>query len=458
MPAEILVTRDDLGQDAVFILQYLRESQREGRSTHMLDVRGFIASSVTLEFSDYLKFLRKFGYVTLDRDQHTLALTPEGDLAAQGDPAAHLLGELDEFFADKLKNGVVEIQSEEEERQNLAGLVSTARPPPPPEDLTPMPGPAPTFAALAGDLSVVPPAEDELFYVRGEPIGQGPHGVVYRARHATLGTDIAVKELRDAASRKFHQDPQELVQRLKTELSSQAKLKHPAIVGVHDLDLTVPQPFAVLELCGGGNLRAGLEGLRGVGLPPEDVMRAFAQLLAGLAFAHERGVVHHNLKAENILFDEMGNAKLGDFGFGRLYRIGSGEGPAFVDAAAVGYRAPELLQKGAAGPAADVYALGILFYEALTGNIPGRRSPLPSKVAPSLSEKIDDWFERMTADRPEERYETAAAALGDLWAAYPDGRYGSPGVAVVRTAAAPSAAAPKAGGPKSQKAVGRNQN
>src|SRR4051812_48761849 len=150
MPAEILVTRDILAEDTVFILQCLRENAREGRSMHMMDVRNYLANSVTLEFSDYLRFLRKNNYVQLDREQHTLALTPDGDKAAQSDASGALVGQLEQFFADKLRQGVVEVQTEEEERTALGQLVDTGRPPPPPpDDLTPAPGISPIRAAAA---------------------------------------------------------------------------------------------------------------------------------------------------------------------------------------------------------------------------------------------------------------------------------------------------------------------
>lgn len=446
MPAEILVTRDILAEDTVFILQCLRESHREGRSMHMLDVRNYLANSVTLEFSDYLRFLRKYGYVVLDREQHTLGLTAPGDQAAQADPGTGLLGQLDDHFADKLKKGVIEVQTEEEERANLAALAGNgSRPPPPPdEEQTPGPGPAATFAALAASGADATHAEsDELIYLRGEAIGQGPMGTVYRARHASLGTDIAVKEIREAASRRVYTDPAQLAARLKAELSVQARLRHPAVVALYDLDLTVPQPFAVLELCGGGNLRDRLLPRGGQGLPAEFVLRAFGQLLAGLAHAHALGVTHHNLKPENILFDAFGNAKLSDFGLGRLLQHDLGDQRTMViDAGNMSYRSPELLQGGKAGPSADVYALGFLLYEALTGRVPGRRSALPSKAAPGVPADFDDIFDRMTADRPEERYETAGDALEDICAAFPDGRYGQPGMVWVHTAPWVEQAAP----------------
>lgn len=458
MPAEILVTREILAEDTVFILQCLRENAREGRSMHMMDVRNYLANSVTLEFSDYLRFLRKFGYVTLDREQHTLGLTAAGDQTAQQEPAAALVGQLEEFFSDKLKEGVIEVQTEEDERSQLGSLVTPSRPPPP-HDPTPLPGPAPSiFASLrAGGFSSPPPTpppsatgafsnvspvsyapaggEDELIYLRGEQIGQGTLGAVFRARHASLGTEIAVKEIRETAVRRAANSTA-FVTRLKTELGAQARLRHPAVVQIFDLDVTVPQPFAVLELCGGGNLRDRLKIRAGAGLEPALALRAFAQVLSGLAAAHAQGLTHLNLKAENVLFDVNGNAKLGDFGLSRLLSTDGDDPRTVVDTGNMSYLAPEVLRPTgvAATAAADVYALGILLYEALTGRVPGRRSPLPSKAAPGVPAEIDEMFDRMTADAIDERYPDAGAVEDELFAAFPDGRYGQPGVFLLATA------------------------
>ncbi len=431
MPAEILVTRDILAEDAVFIAQYLRESERAGRSTHMLDVRGHIANSVTLEFSDYLRFLRKHDYATLDREAHTLALTESGVRLALSEGQEQLIAQIDAFFAEKLAAGVIEVMTEEEERASLEALAGPASS----TASSPSTAAVGTFASLASDAGRHITGE-EAIYVRGEEIGSGPLGTVHRARHVTLGIDVAVKEFSPdvtSADGSPGPSPELLAKRLQADYSAQASLRHPAIVAVHDLDSSGPQPFAVLELCGGGNLRDRLKVQGGKGLPAAFVLDAFAQLLSGLAHAHSRGLLHHDLKGENVLFDVMGNAKLADFGGLRLREPEDRRG-LLLDPAHMSYRAPETLQAAPSDAAADVYALGILFYEALTGYTPGRRSPLPSKAAPGVPEAFDELFEKMTADRPTERFSSAVEALAALHAAFPDGRYGRSGGAWVRTA------------------------
>lgn len=404
MPAEMPVSLDILNEDAVFILQCLRENAREGRSMHMMDVRGHLADSVTLEFSDYLKFLRKYGYVALDREQHTLSLTEAGAEAAQQDD-----GELDArlaaHFADKLAAGVIEVVAAEDETHALSALV----------------GPAPAVST---------PEVQELVYQRGEVIGQGPVGTVSSAQHTSLGLMVAVKEVRADTLQRHEGERARLVSRLQAVVGAQARLRHPGIVGVYDLDVTVPQPFVVLELCEGGSLRERLKSGRLLGV--EHAVQAFGQLLSALSLVHQEGLIHQGVKAENLLFDRYGNAKLADLGFARL--LSFDDGARVVDSGAVSYLAPELLQPGAlATPASDVYAAGILLYELLTGRVPGRRSPVPSQAAAGAPAGLDDLFERMVADRVEDRYESAAEVLEEFQAAFPDGRWGQPGQVWVST-------------------------
>lgn len=399
MPAPTPVSLDILNEDAVFILQCLRESVREGRSLHMLDVRGHLADSIALEFSDYLKFLRQYGYLTLDREHHTLALTEEGAAAAH-EVDEELHARLAVHFADK-----------------LAGQVAVA-----PLD----PGPPPSVIVGAG-----PSLERrKTVHPRGELIGQGPVGTVFAAQHPGLGLQVAVKELRVDALQRLDGERARVVSRLQAVVGAQARLRHPGIVGVYDLDVTAPQPFVVLELCEGGSLRQRLKA--GRLLSTEHAMQAFGQLLSALALVHEEGLVHQGLKAENLLFDRCGNARLSDLGFARL--LSFDDGPRVVDGGAVSYLAPEILQPGAvATPASDVYAAGILLYELLTGRMPGRRSPVPSQAAAGAPGGLDDLFERMVADRVEDRYESAAEVLEDFQSAFPDGRWGQPGQVWVST-------------------------
>jgi serine/threonine protein kinase len=464
MPAEILVTKELLTEDTIFVLQCLRENRRAGRSLHFLDLRQELANSVTLEFSDYLRFLRKFEYATLDREQHTLDLTPAGDTLAQGEGTPGLAAQLAGFFADKLALGRVEVRTEDDEDDALAQLVSQGRPPPPPEDLTPPPGPVPSAThrmgpglaagafsqVLAGAPSLAGVGVDEPLYLRGEAIGQGPVGTVFRARHATLDLAVAVKEVRENTAVLRVVDARTLAERLRLEVSRQAALRHPAIVAVLDLDVGSPQPYVVTELCGGGNLRDRLKARGGAGLASEQALPAFAQLLSGLAHAHAAGHAHGNLKPENVLFDAAGNARLSDFGLARLLSATSAGEALLVDASARSYVSPEVLRPGAGvegpGAAADVYAAGILLYEMLTGRIPGRRSPLPSAAA-GVPAAVDEVFDRMTADEPAERYPDAAAALAAFHAAFPDGRFGSAGTFVLALAPAASPSTPAAASP-----------
>jgi serine/threonine protein kinase len=121
------------------------------------------------------------------------------------------------------------------------------------------------------------------------------------------------------------------------------------------------------------------------------------------------------------VMEVIGNAKISDFGLARILGLDPATAPPFfIGASSPSYLAPELLVRGAAGdPESDVYALGIVLYEALAGTVPGRRSPLPSVARPDVPRELDPIFERMTADRRDERYAHAGALLDELFAALP---------------------------------------
>lgn len=432
MPAEMPVSRDILNEDVVFILQHLRQNTRESRSMHMLDVRGDLGDSISLDFREYLKFLRKFSYVDLDREQHTLSLTRAGEQAAQQDD-----GQLDErlasHFAEALGAGIVEIQSVTEEPKSPIVSAQAARPPAPPLDLDKRP-PSP-FVSM----------EPEPLYRRGAAIGQGVLATVFTGMQTGLGLPVAVKELRDNPTGAIGGGASKLPARLSQEVGSQARLRHPGIVAIYDLDITANQPFAVLELCEGGNLRDQLRANDGRGLPVAHAMQAFGQLLAALAFIHDNGLVHQGIKPENVLFDRFGNAKIGDLGFARLLSDDSNSGARqfVVDKSIVSYLAPELMQPDSqATPSTDVYAAGIVLHELVTGHVPGRRSPELSQAVEGVPPELDELFDRMVADRAEDRYASAAEVLEEFQAAFPDGRWGQPGQVWVRTQAVANTDAP----------------
>jgi serine/threonine protein kinase len=216
-----------------------------------------------------------------------------------------------------------------------------------------------------------------------------------------------------------------VVKRLKAELCAQAQVRHPGVVAILDQNTDVGRPYVVMELLR-GNLRERLDQTGGKGLSVPMAVRTFLQLSYALRAAHAQGLTHQNIKPENVLFDAYGNAKIGDFGLSRVIEIDSGKGmpQVYVGTGSLSYLAPELIVKAKdAGGAADVYGVGILLYEMLTGAIPGRRSPLPSEVRTDAPSKLDLIFDKMTHDRREARYPDFDAMLEEFYGAFSEGEY-----------------------------------
>jgi serine/threonine protein kinase len=139
-------------------------------------------------------------------------------------------------------------------------------------------------------------------------------------------------------------------------------------------------------------------------------------VIDALRAAHTQRVYHRGLKPEQLLIDGYGNVKVSDFGFTRIVeRDHAVIRQIYVGMGNVAYMAPELYTDPmAAGPQGDIYALGIIFYELLTRKLPGRRSPMPSQVNPSMPRGVDDIFDRMTRDAKAERYATVDDILDDI--------------------------------------------
>ena len=192
-----------------------------------------------------------------------------------------------------------------------------------------------------------------------------------------------------------------------------------------DQNTDVARPYFVMELCK-GSLREKLDASNGKGIPVPLAIRYFLQLAYGLRAAHQQGLTHHNIKPENVLFDAYGNVKLGDFGLSRVIEVDQTKGmpQVFVGTGGMGYMSPELMARGKeVGPSSDVYGIGILLYEMLTGQIPGRRSPLPSEINSDCPTKLDPIFDKMTQDRKDSRYPDFEATLDDFYAAFSGKEY-----------------------------------
>ncbi len=415
------ISRDTVSGEALFILKNLRDNARLGRSNKLSEVKSALEPAVTLEFDSYFFFLRKFHYIALDREAQ-LKLTDEGDKLVEGQSLARLADEVEDFFAEQLlgsdertyAGALSEITFEDSVPPPVPSASPTVFPPPPSP-------PAAPASAKGTDL--------DLRYVKFDAIGGGPLGTVYKGRHNALGLDVCVKELKDIFGYFSFLQRGEVIKRLKKELCSQAQVRHPGIVAVLDQNTDVARPYFVMELLN-GSLRETLDEAAGKPVPVAQAVRYFLQMLYGLRAAHHAGLTHHNLKPENVLFDGWGNAKLADFGLARVIEVDSSKGmpQVIVGTGGMAYMAPELIGRSRdVGPAADVYAVGILLYEMLTGQLPGRRSPLPSEVNPDVPEKLDPIFDKMTQDRREARYPDVDAVLEDFYGAFADGEYGGRG-------------------------------
>ncbi|MBF4463379.1 MULTISPECIES: serine/threonine-protein kinase [unclassified Rathayibacter] len=252
-----------------------------------------------------------------------------------------------------------------------------------------------------------------------ERIGAGAFGEVWRVRDSRDGSELAAKLLR----RELVHDPG-LVERFVRERSVLTRLRHPRVVAVRDLVVEGETLALVMELVGGGSLRDLLvaEGP----LAPEWALAATGAVLEALAAAHAIGIVHRDVKPDNVLLaagiDDLGQAvRVSDFGIARVVSEGPRSTTGVIGTPE--YLSPEMLTVGEAGPPSDVYAAGILLYELLSGRTPfaGAGTDLTvayrhvSTVPPQLElpERVARVLDRMLAKDPAAR-PTAAEAAGLL--------------------------------------------
>ncbi len=281
----------------------------------------------------------------------------------------------------------------------------------------------PTTGSAAGP--VVPP-DGKCPEIPGYDVqailGRGGMGIVYKARHLQLNRVVALKMLQAGAYAGAHERA-----RFQREAQVVAGLRHANIVQVYDVGDHDGCPFFTMELLEGGSL---VQALAGTPQPARPMAELLVVLAEAVHVAHQAGIVHRDLKPGNILLTAQGTPKVADFGLARYFE---GEAALTLSGTRMGtpsYMAPEQVigKAGTIGPAADIYALGVLLYEGLTGRPPFRgetaseterqvlnHEPVaPARLNPKVPRDLETICLKCLSKEPQRRYASAAALADDL--------------------------------------------
>lgn len=251
-------------------------------------------------------------------------------------------------------------------------------------------------------------------------IAHGGMATVYRAVDTRLDREVALKILRPNMA----EDPA-VIERFEAEAKNTAKINHPHVINIYDQGLGSvgdgKVAFLAMEFIEGHTLR---EVMRAAGaMSVEDTWNIALPIVRGVAAAHRVGLIHRDIKPENVLVSHDGDIKVADFGLARAASNHTGTGMALMGT--VSYMSPELVTGEQADERSDVYALGILIFELLTGQRPFKgdsavsiavqhtnsRVPAPSTVIPGISAAVDDIVLHMTEPSPEDRPADASEVL-----------------------------------------------
>jgi tRNA A-37 threonylcarbamoyl transferase component Bud32 len=253
-------------------------------------------------------------------------------------------------------------------------------------------------------------------------LGRGGMGVVYLARQVRLKRDVVVKMIRDGSLAR----PEQLA-RFRTEAEAIAHLKHPHIVQIYEVGEVASGPYLVLEWVEGGSLA---DQLAGKPQPAAQTARLVETLARASHHAHQRGIVHRDLKPANVLLTCEGTPRITDFGLAKRFEGGPSATDSGLALGTVNYMPPEQAcpKTEAIGPAADVYALGAILYEMLSGRPPFlggsyletilqvvTEEPVPPRrLQPKVPRDLETICLKCLEKKPAQRYPSAAALADDL--------------------------------------------
>lgn len=253
-----------------------------------------------------------------------------------------------------------------------------------------------------------PPAAEEVDgwfgdYQVDRLIGRGAMGAVYHAVHSKLDREVAIKLLPEVLAAQ-----PDMVARFEREARALARLSHPNIVGLHDFGRTASgHLYMVMEHVAGADLS---RLIRSGNLSVAQALEIIGQVCDALQYAHGHGFVHRDIKPGNILVDTSGRVRIADFGLTKLLGAAPAVSGRTLTGAALGtpeYTAPEQLRGGTVDHRADIYSLGVMLYEMLTGELPRGAWEMPSVLA-SADARLDEVVTRAMQTEPDKRYQHAS--------------------------------------------------
>jgi tetratricopeptide (TPR) repeat protein len=308
-----------------------------------------------------------------------------------------------------------------EPNDDVESAASSGLVPPPPDALPP---PAVKDWFRPRDTADAPPADPPHLpgYVLRRELGRGGMGVVYEAEQLDLKRTVALKLLHAGVPL----GPQQLA-RFRAEAEATARLCHPNVVALHELSEADGRPFLVMEYVAGDSLAARLAESP---LPARDAAGLVATLAVAVDYSHRQGILHRDLKPANVLLGPDGTPKVTDFGLAKFLDADAGQTHPGTVLGTPAYAAPEQALEGgpSAGPVADVYALGVILYECLTGRPPFRAASAletlhlvrsadpvpPRRLAPRVRRDLETITLKCLRKDPRGRYATAAHLADDL--------------------------------------------
>src|ERR1700691_2908704 len=249
-------------------------------------------------------------------------------------------------------------------------------------------------------------------------LGRGAMGTVYEGFDPIIERTVAIKTVR--LPEVADDETADEIARFRREAQAAGRLTHPNIVGVFDYGETADLAYIVMEYVDGPPLKSLLD--KNERFPVSRIVQIMGDLLAGLQFSHERGVVHRDIKPANLMLTKSGQAKIADFGIARIESSSMTQAGTVLGTPA--YMSPEQFMGQVVDARSDIYSSGVLLYQLLTGERPfeggmsaimhkalNTEPPSPSQLSVTAPPSFDAVVRRAMAKRPEDRFATATAFI-----------------------------------------------